>query len=139
MFGGACDRRHFMTAMSTPSTKSRPILLALISETGEPCLNPPCQRSENTGYGLPTTEGHLPKSEGDHFHRQSAPSGARLNARQTNDHSIPIAPGRSVQRILSVAPADRFRQSAGTWSAGTTDRMLFIIVTRLFPLGSTSG
>src|ERR1017187_6112461 len=81
LFGGAHDRRHFMTAMSTPSTKSWPTSLAPVTATGDPCPNPPPRRSGNTGSDCHPL-----------FHRRAISSpGVFPSVRQTECHSIPIA------------------------------------------------
>jgi hypothetical protein len=81
---GADDRRHFMTAMSTPPTKSLPYSSAPVRATKDLCLSRPFWRSRNTGFSCQLR----------HFHRPvlSVPS-AFPSARQTDCDSIPIGPG----------------------------------------------
>jgi hypothetical protein len=54
LFAEALDRRPFMTAMSTLSTKPWPTSLPLVMETADPCPNPSFWRAENTWLRLAT-------------------------------------------------------------------------------------
>src|SRR5437773_10674597 len=62
LFTGAYDHRHFMTAMSTQSPKSRPNSSAHAWATGKPCLKP--------AFGYP--DGAMPKPEHAIRHLQTA-------------------------------------------------------------------
>ena len=58
---GAHDRRHLMTTMSIPSTKSLTSTLALLRAIGNPCLKLFFGLSRNVGAGCRPRNGHPPK------------------------------------------------------------------------------
>ena len=51
LFAGARNRRHFMTAMTAPSTSSLPDRSALVWATGDPCLKSVSWRFKYAGSG----------------------------------------------------------------------------------------
>jgi hypothetical protein len=58
---GAHDRRHLMTTVSIPSTKSLTSTLALLRAIGNPCLKLLFWLSRNVGAGCRPRNGHPPK------------------------------------------------------------------------------